>query len=147
MLLGSVLGQIPSAPLAVKLGHDSCVIRLTLHQINDHRIKIIPSLNPHSGASDVANDDVDAGSRWSKVDRGHRAELWRAFFVHHSFPFRIGHFRIRFRYLHGRVVNPFQKGMSTRALGRSVPRAAETLFSPRPAPLWRRAEAHSEQNR
>jgi hypothetical protein len=44
------------------------LFRHTLHQLNDHRKQMIPRLNSHSGASDIANHDVDARSRRPEID-------------------------------------------------------------------------------
>ena len=42
---------------------------------------MIPSLNSHPGASDIANHDVDTSSRRPEIDRRHRTKLWRPFFM------------------------------------------------------------------
>src|SRR5712691_5535199 len=76
---------------------------------------MIPGLNSHSGTSDIANYDVDTSSRWSQIDRRHRAKLWRSFFVRHPLPFRCRHFRICFRCLHRRFVDTFYERIDTRA--------------------------------
>ena len=99
---------ILSLPLAAK------VIGPSLHQFDDHRKQMVPGLNSDSCTSDVANDvannDVDSGSRRPEINRRHGAKLWRAFFVRHPLPFRFRHSYICFRRLHRRFVNPFEKG-------------------------------------
>src|SRR6516225_5212416 len=96
---------------------------------------MIPSFNSHSGTSDIANDNINTGSRRPKIDRRHGAELWRAFFVRHPFPFRFRHFGIRFGYLHCRFVNPLEKRMNTRAR-----RSADLDLIPHPLSYSREVE-------
>src|SRR5215471_15474487 len=96
-------------------GRISILFRLTLHQINYHRKQVIPGLNSHSGTSDIANNNIDAGSRRPEIDRWHGAELWRSLLVRHPLPFHLCHLRIRFCYLHGRFVDPLEEGMNTHA--------------------------------
>src|SRR5438876_7161820 len=100
-------------PMRRKWGKIPTLFRHTLHQLNDHREQTIPGLNSHSGTSDIANHDVDTSSRRSEIDRRHGAKLWRPFFVRHPLPFRFRHFRIRFRCLHRRFVDPLDKRMNT----------------------------------
>src|SRR5258707_13380365 len=76
---------------------------------------MIPRLNSHSGASDIANYDVDTSSRRPEIDRRHGPKLWRPFFMRHPLPFRLRHFGIRFRCLHRRFVDPLDERINTRA--------------------------------
>src|ERR1700687_1651782 len=71
--------QLPSAGGAVsvlashagKWGNIPILFRHTLHQLNDHRKQMIPGLNSHSSASDIANHDVEPSSRRPDIDRRH----------------------------------------------------------------------------
>src|ERR1700692_1610187 len=76
---------------------------------------MIPGLNSHSGTSDIANHDIDTRSRRPEIDRRHGAKLWRPFFMRHPLPFRFRHFRICFRCLHGRFVDPLDNWITALA--------------------------------
>ncbi len=59
-----------------KWGKIPILFGLALHQLNDHGKQTIASLNSYSGTSDIANHDVDTGSRRPKIHGRHGAELW-----------------------------------------------------------------------
>jgi len=65
-----------SGSQAGKWGNTPILFRNTLHQLNDHRKQMIPGLNSHSGASDIANHDVETGPGRPDIDRRHGTKLW-----------------------------------------------------------------------
>jgi transposase len=65
-----------SAPPAGKWGNIPIFFRHTLHQLNDHRKQMIPGLNSHSSACDIANHDVETSPGRPDIDRRHSTKLW-----------------------------------------------------------------------
>src|SRR5207247_5050819 len=56
-----------------KWGKIPILFGLALHQLNDHRKQTIAGLNSYSGTSNIANHNIDTGSRRPKIHRDRKS--------------------------------------------------------------------------